>query len=298
MKIGLVGVGHWGTNILNTLKRIPDIEIAICDLKDKLCSDYRKMPKLDACIIATPADTHYEIAGYMLSKGVNVFIEKPMTKSLKEAIVLNDMAKSRGLTIMVGHTYIYNGAARELKLNIKSGDLGKIYYINCRRLKLGKIRDDVDTLWNFAPHDISMCNWFLDSIPESVSCRSWDFITNKCDVAFLKLYYPDGTKTNIHVSWLDQNKVREITVVGDKGMVVFDDTLPQNKLLMVDKVNEILLDHANVEPLFAEMVAFIYYLRKGEKPESDGKSGEDVIRVLDAAEKSMHNNGEVCKLMI
>ncbi|MGZ5522273.1 MAG: Gfo/Idh/MocA family protein, partial [Chthoniobacterales bacterium] len=192
--------------------------------------------EVKAVVIATPANTHFELAREVLRAGKHVFVEKPLATKASEVDELARCAKERNLVVMTGHTFIYNSAVRYVKQLIDDGDLGDIRYIYSQRLNLGRIRDDIDALWNFAPHDISIIQYWLGN-PEPVTiCRQGMAYMQEGidDVVFLSLEYPGKVIANIHVSWLDPQKVRKMIVVGSRKMVVYDD-VADNKIAIYDK---------------------------------------------------------------
>ena len=187
-------------------------------------------------VIATPAGTHFDLARQALEAGKHVFVEKPLATRVAEVDELARLAGQRGLVVMVGHTFIYNSAVRYVKTLIDSGELGEIRYIYSQRLNLGRIRSDIDALWNFAPHDISIIQyWLNDPEPLSVSRQGMAYMQDGIDdVVFLSLVYPGKIMANIHVSWLDPQKVRKMIVVGSRKMVVYDD-IADDKIAIYDK---------------------------------------------------------------
>ncbi|MGH7953018.1 MAG: Gfo/Idh/MocA family protein, partial [Limisphaerales bacterium] len=193
-------------------------------------------PDIDAIIIATPAATHFSLAQAALEAGKHVFVEKPMATQVTEIDELARCARKRDLVVMVGHTFIYNPAVRYIKKLIDAGELGEVRYIYSQRLNLGRIRSDIDALWNFAPHDISIIQYWLgDPTPLSVSRQGMAYMQDGVDdVVFLNLVYPGKIIANIHVSWLDPQKVRKIIVVGSRKMVVYDD-VAEDKIAIYDK---------------------------------------------------------------
>src|SRR5205085_10542585 len=190
----------------------------------------------DAVIIATPATTHFHLACQALRAGKHVFVEKPLATRVSEVDELAACAKERGLIVMAGHTFVYNSAVRYVKRLIDAGELGDVRYIYSQRLNLGRIRTDIDALWNFAPHDISIIQYWLDDRdPVSVSRQGMAYMQDGIDdVVFLNLEYPGKVIANIHVSWLDPQKVLKIIVVGSRKMVVYDD-VADNKIAIYDK---------------------------------------------------------------
>jgi predicted dehydrogenase len=253
LKIAQIGVGYWGPNLLRNLVANKRCEVPIvADLsiarRDYVCSlyptihviadpeDIFRNTEIDAIVIATPVATHFDFAKMALERGKHVLVEKPLATTVKEVEQLKEIAQKRGLVIMAGHTFLYNAAVRYIKKVIDSGELGDIRYIYSQRLNLGRIRSDVDALWNFAPHDISIIQYWLgDPTPISVIKRGVDYIQeNIHDVVFLNMIYPNKIMANVHVSWLDPKRVRSMTVVGSKKMIVYDD-IAENKIAIFDK---------------------------------------------------------------
>jgi predicted dehydrogenase len=248
-----LGCGYWGPNLLRNFSALPNARVKyVVDASaerrmfvEKNFPQTRALetqqpvlddPEIDAIVIATPAATHFELARAALQAGKHVFVEKPMATKASEVDELSRCAKERGLVVMVGHTFIYNSAVRYVKKLIDAGDLGEIRYIYSQRLNLGRIRSDIDALWNFAPHDISIIQYWLgDATPLSVSRQGMAYMQDGIDdVVFLSLTYPGKIMANIHVSWLDPQKVRKMIVVGSKKMVVYDD-VADDKIAIYDK---------------------------------------------------------------
>ena len=253
LKIAQLGVGYWGPNILRNLvenKRCRvtatvDLDPERRDYVHRLypaitvtdsTDDVLKDPETDAIVIATPVASHFDLAMKALRAGKHVLVEKPLAKSVAEVEEIGRTADKKKLVAMAGHTFLFNAAVRYVKGLIDSGGLGDIRYIYSHRLNLGRIRTDVDALWNFAPHDISIIQyWLNNATPVSVVKRGVDFIQKGIDdVVFMNIIYPNKIMANIHVSWLDPNKIRSITVVGSKKMVVYDD-VADNKVAIYDK---------------------------------------------------------------
>jgi len=251
--VGQLGCGYWGPNLLRNLisNKRSNLKTAV-DLAEqrrdfikglypavKVADNARDIfndPEIDAVIIATPVASHFELAMLALESGKHILVEKPMAGTVKEVDEIGKLAKERNLTAMAGHTFLYNAAVRYVKKLIDSGELGAVRYIYSQRLNLGRIRTDVDALWNFAPHDISIIQyWLNDPAPVSVVKQGIDYIQNGVDdVVFLNIVYADKVMANIHVSWLDPHKIRRITVVGSQKMVVYDD-MADNKIAIYDK---------------------------------------------------------------
>jgi predicted dehydrogenase len=261
-------------------------------------------------IIATPAGTHFRLAKEALLAGKHVFVEKPLATKVAEVDELDRLAKARDLVVMVGHTFIYNAAVRYVKKLLDAGELGEIRYIYSQRLNLGRIRSDIDALWNFAPHDISIVQYWLgDPSPVSVQRVGMDFIQDGVDdVVFLSIVYPQKVIANVHVSWLDPQKVRKIIVVGSRKMVVYDD-VADDKIAIYDKgidrrailgqnmdfdhprpeqfsyrSGDILMPQINfTEPLRSEAQHFADCVRSRETPITGTLHARNVVSILEQA---------------
>lgn len=253
LNVAQIGVGYWGPNLLRNLvankrcrvSKVADISserrdyvqglypaIQVTDDVDRVFQD----ADIDAVVIATPVATHFGLAMKALEAGKHILVEKPLATSVAEVDQIGNLATEGNRVAMVGHTFLFNAAVRHVRELIDSGELGDIRYIYSQRLNLGRIRSDVDALWNFAPHDISIIQyWLNEPTPLSVIRRGVDYIQNDVDdVVFLNIMYPDKIMANIHVSWLDPRRVRTMTVVGSKKMVVYDD-IAENKIAIFDK---------------------------------------------------------------
>jgi predicted dehydrogenase len=248
-----IGCGYWGPNLLRNFSALKNCRVKyLADMSDErrkfVSQNYPATSaiasidpvltdrEVQAVIIATPAGSHYELARKFLLAGKHVFVEKPLATSVREVDELQAIATEKGLQVMVGHTFLYNSAVRYVKKLIDTGDLGEVRYIYSQRLNLGRIRSDIDALWNFAPHDISIIQyWLNDPEPAEVTRCGMDFIQPGIDdVVFLNIRYPNKVIANIHVSWLDPQKTRKIVVIGSKKMVVYDDAA-DDKIAIYDK---------------------------------------------------------------
>src|SRR4051812_22780399 len=253
INLAQIGCGYWGPNLVRNYSAVPDCRVKyVVDAsperrrfvesnfpRSKAIETYQPVladPEVSGVIIATPAGTHFELAKQALLAGKHVFVEKPLATKVAEVDELGRIAKERGLVVMAGHTFIYNAAVRYIKKLIDGGELGEIRYIYSQRLNLGRIRSDIDALWNFAPHDISIIQYWLgNSEPLSVMRQGMDYMQKGVDdVVFLSVVYPGKIMANIHVSWLDPQKVRKMIVVGSKKMVVYDD-VADDKIAIYDK---------------------------------------------------------------
>jgi predicted dehydrogenase len=253
LNIAQIGVGYWGPNLLRNLvaskrckvKTVVDLSserqdyvrgiypaIRVSDDIGQVLGD----PEIQAVVIATPVKTHFELAVKALEAGKHILVEKPIATTVAEVDRIGVLARGKQLVAMVGHTFLYNAAVRYVKKLIDAGELGDIRYIYSQRLNLGRIRSDVDALWNFAPHDISIIQYWLgDPEPLSVVKRGVDYIQERIDdVVFMNILYPNKVLANIHVSWLDPRRLRQMTVVGSKKMVVYDNDT-DSKIAIYDK---------------------------------------------------------------
>lgn len=253
INIAQIGIGYWGPNLLRNLisnqdcivKMAVDISperrnfvkglyptIQVFDDANKIIND----PDVHAVVIATPVASHFDLATRALEAGKNVLVEKPMARTVEQVEEIGRLAKEKNLVAMAGHTFLYNPAVRFVKQLIDSGELGNIRYIYSQRVNLGRIRSDVNALWNLAPHDISIIQYWLGDLnPLTVRKSGMAYVQDGIDdVVFMNIHYPNDILVNIHVSWLDPHKVRRMTVVGSERMVVYDD-LAENKIAIYDK---------------------------------------------------------------
>ncbi|MFH1368205.1 MAG: Gfo/Idh/MocA family oxidoreductase [Elusimicrobiota bacterium] len=249
--IAIVGCGYWGKNIVRNFQRIGALG-AVCDsspdtLKKAISSypsltafqDFDKLLKdgsIEGIVIATPASSHYDLVKKALQSGKNVLVEKPFTTTYAEAAELTELAAKKNLVLMVGFTFIYNPAVRKVKELIDSKELGEIYYIYSRRLNLGIVRKDINVWWNLAPHDVSIILYWLNRKATSVNGSGFSFIQKGIeDVVFGNIRFDSGAAAQIHVSWLDPNKTREMVVIGSKKMIIYDDVSADRKVTIYDK---------------------------------------------------------------
>lgn len=327
IRIAQVGVGYWGPNLLRNFVDNKDCDVvAVVDpSKERQAFVNGLYPSItvaddiecvlgddtiDAVVIATPVATHYSLAIKALQAGKHILIEKPMATTVEQVQHIGEAAKEKCLVAMVGHTFLYNPAVRYVKTLIDSGELGDIRYIYSQRLNLGRIRNDVDALWNLAPHDVSIIQYWLgDPEPLEASRQGMAYIQEGIeDVVFLNISYPNGVLANIHVSWLDPQKTRKMTIVGSEKMVVYDD-IAENKVAIYDKgidsmavlgenmdfddTNTFYFNHRSggvvmpkikwVEPLKAEVGHFIGCIQNGTKCLTGAEHAKSVVRILAAS---------------
>jgi predicted dehydrogenase len=328
MNVGVIGAGYWGPNLIRNFVEIPGSNlVGVADLRpDRLKHIQARYPRVhvtddywelfsmgvDAVVVATPPTTHYKIARNALEHDLHVLVEKPLALSSEEALDLIKLADERDRTLMVGHTFEYNTAVRVLKEIIDSGELGEILYIDSVRVNLGLFQPNLNVVWDLAPHDISILHYILGQEPVRVSAHGSDSIVpGKHDIAYLNLEFPDSVLAHIRVSWLDPTKVRRTTVVGSRKMVVYDDVETMERIKIYDKgveaprytdtfdefqfsyrQGDVVIPSLNfTEPLRAECEHFLESARNGNRPQSDGYSGWKVVRVLEAADRSLKDGG-------
>jgi predicted dehydrogenase len=326
VKVGVIGCGYWGPNLIRNFVELPVSDVtAVADLKEDRLAHIKSMyPRIsvtkdyldllnngtEAVVIATPPSTHFEIAKECLEHGLHVMVEKPLTLNSTHAEQLVELAEKKDLIIMVGHTFEYNAAIMALKQLIDSGELGQIYYVDAARLNLGLFQRDLNVLWDLAPHDISILLYILGCKPVSVNAQGTACVLKGIhDVVYVNLIFPGNIMAHIHLSWLDPCKIRRITVVGSKKMVVFNDMDPQGKIKIYDKgvqappytdtyaewqcsyhSGDILIPSIRmVEPLRLECQHFIDCIHGHCEPRSSGRDGLEVVKVLEAAQRSLTN---------
>lgn len=325
--VAQLGCGYWGPNLVRNFSALPKcwVKYVVDSSPERRAFVQANFPRtqavdsveivlndpeVQAVIIATPAGSHYAQARQALQMGKHVFVEKPLATRVAEVDDLGAEAEKRGLVVMAGHTFIYNAAVRYVRKMIDAGELGDVRYIYSQRLNLGRIRSDIDALWNFAPHDISIIQYWLgDPEPAGVFRQGMDYMQKGIDdVVFLNVVYPNQVMANIHVSWLDPQKVRKMIVVGSKKMVVYDD-VAEDKIAIYDKgidkkavlgenmdfdhprpaefnyrSGDILLPQVKfTEPLRAEAEHFLDCIRRGSVPLTGIKHARHVVSILERA---------------
>jgi predicted dehydrogenase/acetyltransferase-like isoleucine patch superfamily enzyme len=319
--VAVVGSGYWGKNLVRNFNSLNALKL-ICDKNETVLDGFKmQYPDVDVCLafnevlnnpdlagvaIATPAETHYRLAREALLAGKHVFVEKPLVLNEDEGAELIGLAKKRNLKLMVGHLLQYHPVFLRLKELARSGELGRINYIYSNRLNLGKIRREENILWSFAPHDISMILSLAGEEPESVMSTGGNYLHQKiADVTTTHLKFPSGIQAHIFVSWLHPFKEQKLVVVGDRKMAVFDDTQPwQDKLLLyphrIDWQNNMPVPTKGTaeqveihqdEPLKCECLHFLECVTNGSEPRTDGHEGLRVLKVLNASQSSLDQDG-------
>jgi len=334
IKIGVVGCGYWGPNLMRNFRSLPDSNLKmICDLNEQRLAhlkplypevqgttEYRHLLNgagLDAVVIATAVNTHYPMARASLLAGKHTLIEKPMASSSAECQELIAIAQRKGLVLMTGHTFLYSPAVRKIKEIVDHGDIGEIRYICARRLNLGLFQKDINVAWDLAPHDISIVLNIMGEQPVTINCRGSAHITPGVeDVTTMCLTFPNQRTAIIHSSWLDPRKVREMTIVGSKRMIVYDDVAPLEKIRIFDArverpphydtfaefhyayhYGDMYAPYVKQEePLKTECQHFLDCIRNGTAPTTDGSQGLELVRILEASSESLKRGGSPVEL--
>lgn len=334
IKVGQIGIGAWGQNLLRNFFNLKDCSVKICCDKNKVAlervnsvynerikitDDYDVLLKdreIDAVIVATLPVTHAHFAIKALSRGKHVFVEKPLAMKLSDARKMIRVAKEKNKILMVGHLLLYHPAIRKLKTNIEDGLFGDIQYIYSTRVNLGQVRAEENALWSLTAHDISVAMHLLGKKPDQVQTTGKSYIRSHIqDVVFVNLNFNSNVIAHIHASWLDPHKMRKFTIVGSKKMAVFDDMESSEKIRIYDKgfdwqqnvgtyetfltlrEGDIHIPKIDmVEPLKIECQHFIDCISRNQQPLTDGNNGLEVLKVLDAAQKSLKNNGKAVKI--
>jgi predicted dehydrogenase len=321
IRVGVVGLGYWGPNLARNLGAIPGCEVSwLCDASEEaraklersfpgarstnVIGDLLDDEELDAVVLATPVQTHAELAVAVAQAAKHCFVEKPLATNAADAERAVAAAESAGRTLMVGHLLEYHPAVAHLKELIEGQELGDLYYIYGNRLNLGKLRADENALWSLGAHDVSVALHLIGEQPQECLAQGASFVREGVqDVVFCYLRFPSGIVAHLHLSWLDPHKERRLTVVGSRRMATFDDMQIEGKLTIYDKgfdedvrswgeyvarSGDIFSPHIpNFEPLRIECEHFIHCVRTGEAPRSDGYSGLRVVRVLERLQQSL-----------
>lgn len=328
MKVGVIGYGYWGPNLVRNFAETPDVEVIWCadkrsdrralakkryptiQVTDKV-DDIFDDPKVDAVVIATPVSTHFPLAQRALEKGKHLLVEKPMTRTVAEGEELVALAEKMGLVLMVDHTFIYTGAVRKMKEIISAGELGDLYYFDSVRVNLGLFQGDIDVLWDLAPHDLSILTHLIPQKPRSVSAVGADHTgSGQVDIAYMTVHFENNFIAHFHVNWLSPVKVRQILIGGKRRMLVYDDMEPSEKVRVYDRgiqvtsqegIYKALVDYRMGdmwspkiearEALSLECEHFTECVRFNKIPWSNGDAGLAVVRLLEAAGKSLTAGG-------
>lgn len=329
-RIAVVGCGYWGSKHVRVIHeaRSAQLALAVDSCPERLdyvratypgvatARDFEAVlgQDIDGVVLATPVSTHHALAKQALQAGKHVLVEKPLATSSAECRELIELAARQERVLMVGHTFEYHPAVVYLRQLVQSGELGNIYYIDCARLNLGLFQRDINVLWDLAPHDLSIIFYLLDQAAYSVSAQGNSHVLpNIVDVAFAHLAFPGSISAHLHVSWLDPCKVRRVTIVGSRAMVVFNDMALSEKIRIYDKrftaTSEgdrysdyqsgyhhgqvVIPPISNAEPLCLEVEDFVAGIVTGQRVRSDGASALRVVEALEAASRSLAYQGSV-----
>jgi predicted dehydrogenase len=332
VRVGVIGYGYWGPNIVRNLSALDRCElVSVCDRSANalkraqktypavhLTTDFMEVlhsPDIDAVAIVTPVWTHFELAKAALLNGKHVFVEKPFTSTSAQAIQLIELASQKNLRIMVDHTFLFSGAVRKIRELVDNGTLGRLYYFDSTRVNLGLFQHDVSVLWDLAPHDLAIMDYIIRDQPEAVVATGGNHFNDLADMAFITVYYPGNITAHINVNWLSPVKVRTTLIGGSDKMLVWNDLEPDEKLKVYDKgiqitngqtVYDLLVSYRSgdvwgpkvdaTEALKVELEYFVECILDDKAPSNDGVAGLRVVRLLEAAEQSLKNRGRLVTL--
>jgi predicted dehydrogenase len=332
LKIGIIGYGYWGPNIVRNFSGLTDCTIvAVCDTRPEAfqhvlasypgitCTrdarDIFTSKTIDAVAIVTPVSTHYELARQCIANGKHVFVEKPFTATVAQAEHLIERADKKNLTIMVDHTFLFTGAVRKMKELIAQKILGTLHYYDSVRINLGLFQHDTNVIWDLAPHDLSIMDYLIDTPPEAVVATGASHFNGLEDVAYITIYFPNNTIAHIHVNWLSPVKVRTTLIGGEHKMLMWNDLEADEKVKVYDKgvsvtskqgIYDLLVSYRSgdiwapkieqTEALKVEAKYFINCILHNKKPMNDGEAGRRVVQLLAAADKSLKKRGQIVQL--
>jgi predicted dehydrogenase len=332
IRVGIVGYGYWGPNIVRNLQGMANVDTAaVCDKSPVArkrahkthpqiyvtsdASEVMTSPEIDAVAIVTPVWTHFELAKTALENGKHVFVEKPFTSNVAQAEVLIELADKNNLTIMVDHTFLFTGAVKKIKQLVDEELLGKLYYYDSTRVNLGLFQHDINVVWDLAPHDLSILDYVIGSSPEAISATGQKHLNGHEDIAFITLYFPDSVIAHVNVNWLSPVKVRTTMIGGEKKMLLWNDLEADEKIKIYDKgvdmnsregVYELLVSYRSgdmwaphleqAEALKHELSYFINCIADGATPINDGMAGLRIVRMLEASTKSLKDRGALVYL--
>ncbi len=332
MKVGILGLGYWGPNLVRNFLAHPEVDkVYGCDLSEdrrkliksrfpaaEVLSDYNELlqKEVEIIAIATPVNTHFKFGKMALEAGKNIWVEKPYTSTSQQAIELNELAEKKGLRIFVDHTFIYTGAVRKMRELIDLGEIGNIKYFDSVRINLGLFQHDVNVIWDLAPHDLSIMNYLMPN--EKVVAVAANGVANYYEhesVAHLSVYFENNSFAHFHVNWTSPVKIRKIVVGGDKKMLVFDDMENFEKIKVYDagveletteKIHQVLAQYRMgdmyspkveaTEALALGAAEFINAIKEKRDPLTNGIDGLEVVKILEASEKSIKHRGKLIEI--
>jgi predicted dehydrogenase len=332
IRTGVIGYGYWGPNVVRNLQSLDGSRVvAVCDQRPealrrakqaypdvRLISDSAELlssTDVDAVAVVTPVGTHFELAKAALQNGKHVFVEKPFTCSVVQAEELIELADRKNLKIMVDHTFLFTGAVKKIRQLIDEGILGHLYYYDSMRVNLGLFQHDVNIIWDLAPHDLSIMEYLIQEKPEAIVATGERHLNGYEDVAFITVYFPHNIIGHINVNWLSPVKVRTTLIGGEKKMLVWNDLEVDEKIKVYDKgiqmtngegVHELLVSYRSgdmwapklvqTEALKTELGYFIDCVSNNKTPFNDGVAGLRVVKLLEAADKSVRERGALIRL--
>ncbi|MGH9356741.1 MAG: Gfo/Idh/MocA family protein [Terriglobia bacterium] len=327
--MGIIGYGYWGPQVTRNFAASSGCEVTVvCDKSSEALrrakqahpnievaagfNEVLSSSSIDAVAIVTPVWTHFELAKAALQNGKHVFVEKPFTSTSAQAEELIDLAEKKNLRIMVDHTFLFTGAVKKIRQLIDDGALGDLYYYDSTRVNLGLFQHDVNVVWDLAPHDLSIMDYLIDEEPEAIVATGEKHLNGFEDVAYITVYFRARTIAHINVNWLSPVKVRTTLIGGEKKMVVWNDLEADEKVKIYDKgvnvrngesVYQLLISYRSgdmwspkveqTEALKIEAAYFINCIQKGERPFNDGTSGYRVVKMLEAADRSLKERGKI-----
>jgi predicted dehydrogenase len=332
IRVGVIGYGYWGPNIVRNFQGLDNARVEIvCDKSSAALARARKTysglltttdpnevlysSRIDAVAVITPVWTHYDLTKAALENGKHVFVEKPFTSTSAQAEELIELAARKNLTIMVDHTFLFTGAVRKIRELTESGVLGELYYYDSLRVNLGLFQHDVSVIWDLAPHDLSIMDHLIKREPEAVVATGEKHLNGVEDVAFMTIYFPQSVIAHINVNWLSPVKIRTTLIGGQKKMLVWNDLVADEKIRVYDKgvqinggegIHDVLVSYRTgdmwapqleqLEALRVELEYFTECILNNQKPHNDGHAGLRVVRMLEAADCSIHKRGELVRL--
>jgi predicted dehydrogenase len=332
VRVGVVGYGYWGPNIVRNLQALDNAQlVAVCDRSDtalrragKACpgvqlttdvQDVLRSREIDAVALITPVWTHYELAKAALEHGKHVLVEKPFTSAPWQAEELIELADRRNLKIMVDHTFLFSGAVKKIREVVDAGTLGPLYYFDSTRVNLGLFQHDVSVVWDLAPHDLSIMDHIIMERPEALVATGGSHLNGHADMAFITIYFPNNIVAHVNVNWLSPVKMRTTLIGGRDKMLVWNDLEADEKIKIYDKgveiangqgVYDLLVSYRSgdvwapkcdqTEALKTELGYFVDCIVNDRSPMNDGMAGLRVVKLLDAAERSMKERGKLISL--
>ena len=333
IKVGVIGYGYWGPNVARNFNACEEVKlIAICDLNQKRLKlaqsnfpfiktysdpeDLISSNEIDVVAVVTPVFSHYELAKIALENDKHIFVEKPFTSTVAQGEELINLAEKSNLKIMVDHTFLFTGAVNKMRKIIDSGEMGTLFFYDSVRVNLGLFQHDINVIWDLAPHDFSIMNYLIDYKPTALSAWGTEHFGRRLeDVAYVAVHFDNGFIAHFHCNWLSPVKIRKTLISGNKKMLVWDDLSSDEKVKIYDKgvkientegIHKLLVSYRsgdmyvpkieNTEALKMEVDYFAECIEKSQKPFNDGEAGLQVVKMLEAADKSLKNDCKKIKL--